>query len=137
MKTFLLSLMAVGQIILVTAESGQKSIYPKAELFFCGLESGKEISNPCTSLSVDFPKNSTNQSAKFEVISWEYRIPNAELGGSGTGSEIELPAKIFSSLGSGETIEISVVYSDSQGIQRKAAGQWTIKKKVSSSDMGI
>jgi hypothetical protein len=129
MKTFFISFMAIGQLVLASAQSSQKSIYPKAELFFCGLESGKEISNPCTNLSVDFPKNAaSNESSKSEVVSWEYMIPNAELGGSGTGSEIELPANLFGSLGSGETIEISVVYSDSQGIQRKAAGHWTIIK---------
>jgi hypothetical protein len=73
-------------------------------------------------------QNSATQKSTFEIISWKYRIPNAEIDGSGIGSEVTALSELFEKLGSGETIIIEVIFKDAQGKQKIAEGKWIVKK---------
>jgi len=101
---------------------------PVNVLYFCGQESGQEIAAPCSSIHVDLPKEAAHRPSNNVVNSWELIIPGAEFGSRGTGSEIPIFLEVFEKLDSGQTIVVTVMYSDSQGIQRKAEGRWTVKK---------
>lgn len=101
---------------------------PVNVLYFCGLESGQEIRTPCTELSVGLPKTAAQRPTNYVVESWEVIIPGIEFGSRGTGAQITDFHAVFDRIVSEETLVLTVVYSDPEGIQRKTEGTWTVKK---------
>ena len=128
MKNYLLFALMVFVVSFGRTQSNQRNTGSETLLYLCGISSGGEIESPCNSLSVGQAQISATQKSVFEIISWKYRIPNAEIDGSGTGSEITALSELFEKLGSGETIIIEVIFKDAQGKQKIAEGKWIVKK---------